>query len=1007
DAQWQQPPLSSTSPREDADDLPRLSGVDTNVGNADVFAPRSSPLQPPLSSTSPREDADDLPRLSGVDTNVGNADVFAPRSSPLQPPPSATSPREDADDLPRLSGVDTNVGSAGVFASPSSPHERQRDPADLIPPLLHAVSQARPVVQPKVLWSGRLLSDPRLQRGLLASIQAAAQGVPSSADPNHPGFSPPFIDRSQSPDAYIGQTGSLDDEHIPLNHESDVAQWEGGADPHFFDSTGEHSGAENANAPRDTSGEDSDEYVDEEGDDDADDDDDELERDAVDEEDCAPSNARRRVPTQKQAPSQNNEGSKASSVTRTHKGESLQTSEGSPNQAGAERRADAGAAERISRSEKADAAPDPKGKGISRDPSDNEQQSASENRGLLSQRKAKAKAKTKAKTKTKAKAKAKVKAKAHVPKDDGGERGTDEDDGSSSSEETTKSKPGPLPKKYLAMIEDFIEQIDEFVEKMAILTERPAEKILKMLFGPEVVKQRAKSPWAAFSSWYAKHKPHDKENESPESFMARLQAEYHQRIGQFSGQEKVDAAQPYLDWRQEREEAYLAKLGKEGKLKREFKRAVKLAVQLAKNLWRHEGLHCFGFLIDTKGPCGFTAFGGSPPWAELRTRYGGDMWNTMANYQAAIRVLEMAMLGIGAPELPPPSLQSDVIPAAKPREGEREYLHRVFKVLFKRKCLRIPITVNMDHFPWHKLLDFMLKHEVRLINADPDFFLIYTNPSYAFKFRGNEEKAASWDHKADIPLVTRWAHSEDKEDDIVMIGDLEQVVMYTVEQTSAWHQRRYGVQGRATRNSRGRGRGKGSRAANVAPRPKAARLLPNEARDPSSNEEELYFPNDDGTHEPDQQYLVYRDEDRDTGEGAGVEKSLGDKRWGEQEDGGEQGRDAMRRIGQDKRGVVKAVEVDSDVETAVMHHQSTLQKRAYVMNENEENGRQPVTEATIAGIGVIETHASSQSEPTTGRGPITISGRPGADGRGRVTACPAKTKAAPSQKGPRGGANGR
>ncbi|EIN08546.1 hypothetical protein PUNSTDRAFT_134925, partial [Punctularia strigosozonata HHB-11173 SS5] len=93
---------------EDADDLPRLSGVDTNVGNADVFAPRSSPQQPPPSATSPREDADDLPRLSGVDTNVGSADVFAPRSSPPQPPLSSTSPREDADDLPRLSGVDTN-----------------------------------------------------------------------------------------------------------------------------------------------------------------------------------------------------------------------------------------------------------------------------------------------------------------------------------------------------------------------------------------------------------------------------------------------------------------------------------------------------------------------------------------------------------------------------------------------------------------------------------------------------------------------------------------------------------------------------------------------------------------------------------------------------------------------------------------------------------------------------------------------------------------------------------
>lgn len=62
--------------------------------------------------------------------------------------------------------------------------------------------------------------------------------------------------------------------------------------------------------------------------------------------------------------------------------------------------------------------------------------------------------------------------------------------------------------------------------------------------------------------------------------MARLKEAYRQEIGQYEGEEKAEAARPYLEWSRLREEAYIAKLAREGRLGTQFDRAVKLAVKM-------------------------------------------------------------------------------------------------------------------------------------------------------------------------------------------------------------------------------------------------------------------------------------------------------------------------------------------------------------------------------------------------------------------------------------------
>ncbi|EIN06996.1 hypothetical protein PUNSTDRAFT_126900 [Punctularia strigosozonata HHB-11173 SS5] len=424
---------------------------------------------------------------------------------------------------------------------------------------------------------------------------------------------------------------------------------------------------------------------------------------------------------------------------------------------------------------------------------------------------------------------------------------------SGSSDVENKSKRGRIPKKYLDEIASFAQQIDDFAAKMASLIGRPAGKVLRMLFKEDIVHQRAKSPWAAFSSWYSQTEPHNPEEETPEDFMARMQEAYREKIGQFKGEEKAEAARPYLEWSQKREEAYVSKLAREGKLGAEFDRAVKQAVKM----------------VTTP-------------------------------------VLEMNYEGISAPDLPPPSLVGDSVPGPNPGEDKREYLHRIFKLLVKRKCSLIGIEVNMKRFPWYMLLEFLLKQEARIVDVHPNFTLVFSKRGLAFKFRGNgvddtitpmvtaflpgndgpkfqielwtkgfklnlfsEEKATPWEERADIPLITRWAHTKDRDDDIVMVGDREQVVLYTVKQTRLWERKTSDT----TAHRKSRGRGKADQAAHTATSPdtdevhgsdssrgdeKNALPLEDDPSDVSDHsgvdDEELYFP-DDGWQETNQDYL--------------------------------------------------------------------------------------------------------------------------------------------------------
>lgn len=106
-----------------------------------------------------------------------------------------------------------------------------------------------------------------------------------------------------------------------------------------------------------------------------------------------------------------------------------------------------------------------------------------------------------------------TKATAHSrSKGKGKQKATSDDEAPSSSEEDARSRTGSIPTKYLDMITDFAQQIDDFAAKMAPLTGRPTSKILRMLFKEDVVHQRAKSSWAAYSAWYAKLHPLDTKN---------------------------------------------------------------------------------------------------------------------------------------------------------------------------------------------------------------------------------------------------------------------------------------------------------------------------------------------------------------------------------------------------------------------------------------------------------------------------------------------------------------
>ncbi|EIN03440.1 hypothetical protein PUNSTDRAFT_139549 [Punctularia strigosozonata HHB-11173 SS5] len=388
----------------------------------------------------------------------------------------------------------------------------------------------------------------------------------------------------------------------------------------------------------------------------------------------------------------------------------------------------------------------------------------------------------------------------------------DEDDVRGTSKKKKSSQTGSIRREHQEMIDEFKDKTDQFVSKMAKLTKKSPALIAQML-RPNVPQQhRARNIWDIFSSWYAKEQP-KRNDESRAQFMERLRKEYQRQIQHIEDKEKrEEAIQKYLDWRGDLEADYLDRLSQTGGLKQEFNRGVAEVNNIARHLYHSLGLHVFGYVIDAHGPCGFTMFGGSPEWEEIKKLYVKDHFGTMANYQAVIRVIELRKAGLAVPELPLPTRNGYQIPVQNEGESPRDYEHRTFKYLMKQKCVENGVVIETYRFPWAKILEFLAANSLRIVNMHPHFVLKKKpKGGYGFNFRGenvdvtirqivepflsenalgskfslepwsDEEYAKAWNRKADLPLILGWPLTD--EEPTIVFNERKQCVMYRLDQT--------------------------------------------------------------------------------------------------------------------------------------------------------------------------------------------------------------------------------